>query len=602
MRKLVFFIIILSVIGPLRGQTSYDVEYAQVCLIDSIAPDTVIQFWRFTQANNPGEYSVDMTFDLASSYTVEGTVLPCCSCLTEAMAANGGGGGGIGDIAMANPPPINALLLLSGAVLLALIIPRRKIAVLLILAAPAAVSAQPGTTYDIEHTCICLVDSIAADTVIQFWRFTQSNNPGSHTVDVTFDLGGSYTVAGTVLSCKDFYLGDNPGGSGTANTLAMWTGTSSLGNSSVTQSGTVLSSSFTGAFKPPSGTTVEQPAGSPGYFRFNTTASGFEGYNGSAYRFLPWADADNWTTGYVPFSNGAELTTSANLKYLSSELLMSGITDQGNYILQGTGGYYFTGQSRIIGSMTSANGLYVDNSHASGWGTEFDGELAGANITVSSTTSNQNLYLGQKAALSTTSIYPAITIGYGSNPAEGTSFTLGAWNDVGQGRSINWKYGRNQNNPTCSQQFYSAARIVPTVTFSSCDSVDTNMEFWIANDYTLVQVAEFARAGTTMNFYGAGNITGTHAYSISVNSSGRLIEIPEKWGAINTSTDGSGDIVVAHGMAATPTSVQVTVTGTTPYVVTVHTIGATNFTVRFFDMAGAAVASTAVTATWHAKT
>ena len=61
-------------------------------------------------------------------------------------------------------------------------------------------------------------------------------------------------------------------------------------------------------------------------------------------------------------------------------------------------------------------------------------------------------------------------------------------------------------------------------------------------------------------------------------------------------------IVVAHGMGVTPTSVQVTVTGTTPYVVTVHTIGSTNFTVRFYDMTGAAVTSTAVTATWHAKT
>lgn len=199
-----------------------------------------------------------MTFDLGSSYTVEGTVLPCCSCLTEATAMIGGGGssggGGIGDIAESNPAPINALLLLSGAVLLALIIPRRKIAVLLILAAPAAATAQPGTTYDIEHTCICLVDSIAADTVIQFWRSTQSNNPGQYTVDVTYDMGSAYTVAGEVLSCKDFYLGDNPGGSGTANTLAMWTGTSSLGNSSVTQSGTILSSSFTGSFRVPIGT------------------------------------------------------------------------------------------------------------------------------------------------------------------------------------------------------------------------------------------------------------------------------------------------------------------------------------------------------------
>lgn len=103
-------------------------------------------------------------------------------------------------------------------------------------------------------------------------------------------------------------------------------------------------------------------------------------------------------------------------------------------------------------------------------------------------------------------------------------------------------------------------------------------------------------------YYGDGTITGTSTTSAAWDTNGNFIEVPEKWGTISTSTDGSGDLVVAHGMGTTPTSVQVTVTGTTPYVVTVHTIGATNFTVRFFDMAGAAVASTAVTATWHAKT
>jgi hypothetical protein len=105
-----------------------------------------------------------------------------------------------------------------------------------------------------------------------------------------------------------------------------------------------------------------------------------------------------------------------------------------------------------------------------------------------------------------------------------------------------------------------------------------------------------------MPFYGSGFFTGTPAKSVSVTSGGEFIEVPEKWGTISTSTDASGDIVVAHGMVTTPTSVQVTVTGTTPYVVTVHTIDATNFTVRFYDMTGAAVTSTAVTATWHCKT
>jgi hypothetical protein len=92
-------------------------------------------------------------------------------------------------------------------------------------------------------------------------------------------------------------------------------------------------------------------------------------------------------------------------------------------------------------------------------------------------------------------------------------------------------------------------------------------------------------------------------YEVRADANGRLSrQVGSFVGTISASTDASGDIVVAHGMGTTPTSVQVTVTGTTPYVVTVHTIGGTNFTVRFFDTSGAAVASTAVTATWHCKT
>lgn len=82
----------------------------------------------------------------------------------------------------------------------------------------------------------------------------------------------------------------------------------------------------------------------------------------------------------------------------------------------------------------------------------------------------------------------------------------------------------------------------------------------------------------------------------------------ENQGAISTSTDGSGDVTVTHalttyaGTAIAPLTVQVTPTGTTPWIISVHTIGTTTFKVRFYDATGAAVTSTAVTATWLAKT
>lgn len=69
-------------------------------------------------------------------------------------------------------------------------------------------------------------------------------------------------------------------------------------------------------------------------------------------------------------------------------------------------------------------------------------------------------------------------------------------------------------------------------------------------------------------------------------------------GSVSTTTDGSGDVTVTHGLGGTPDNIQVTITGTTPYVATVHTIGATQFKVRIFDMAGAAVTSTSVSFHW----
>jgi hypothetical protein len=69
----------------------------------------------------------------------------------------------------------------------------------------AQVNGGSNIHYDVEFDRICLVDSIAPDTIIQFWRYTHANNPGSLVRDVTFDLSGAYNVQGTVISCKDYY-------------------------------------------------------------------------------------------------------------------------------------------------------------------------------------------------------------------------------------------------------------------------------------------------------------------------------------------------------------------------------------------------------------
>jgi len=67
-----------------QSSTTYDVEFSRICLIDSIAPDTMPQIWLYTHANSPGAFRRYFTFDLAGEYTPAGAFLPCCRCLTAA--------------------------------------------------------------------------------------------------------------------------------------------------------------------------------------------------------------------------------------------------------------------------------------------------------------------------------------------------------------------------------------------------------------------------------------------------------------------------------------------------------------------------------------
>jgi len=81
-----------------------------------------------------------------------------------------------------------------------------------------AIAQNPshGIAYDLEYSVICLVDSIATDTINQFWRFTHANSPGTFTRDVNFDFSAPYTVAGTVLSCKEYYAPTDTSGYNTS--------------------------------------------------------------------------------------------------------------------------------------------------------------------------------------------------------------------------------------------------------------------------------------------------------------------------------------------------------------------------------------------------
>lgn len=515
------------------------------------------------------------------------------------------------------------------------------------------ISAQSETSYDVEHECICLIDSIAADTIIQFWRFTQSNNPGEYNVDVTFDFTGAYTPTGEVLSCKDYYLGDNPGGSGTAGTLAIWTGANSLGNSNVTESGQILSSSFTGAFKPASGTTAQRPPGVLGYVRINTTESGLEGYDGSAYRFLPWASADNFTAAHVPYSDGNQLISSANLQY-DGEFRVGG-TDQGNYRVQMNGGSaaFDSGSHEVFFAVTTGNTptLQIDG--------EYNGavalEITTGNILLSSSASRylqqafsstnqfgftvENDNTGLTASMEETLIYrnkaaadsisrAALYLGIADQGINGTysgrdlmlemrTGTLNASTSVSNhyknaGAFMQWVHKRGSIGNSQTKAAEEGTFVI------NQDSANYSVKFTIGTIVngtfsrglhvygSKVGIGSMSTPTSDFDVNGKTRIRNLpdslYIYELRANSDGRIVrQIGAFVGTINTTTDGSGDVTIAHGMGVTPTHVQVQVTGTTAWTTSIVSADATNFVVRFY-LAGAAVVSGAVTATWLAKT
>ncbi len=72
-----------------------------------------------------------------------------------------------------------------------------------------------------------------------------------------------------------------------------------------------------------------------------------------------------------------------------------------------------------------------------------------------------------------------------------------------------------------------------------------------------------------------------------------------KMAAASGTTDGSGDLVVTHGMRGAPAAILATVGGTAFRIAQPHTITKTTFTLRILDAAGNAVTAAAVTVYWQ---
>lgn len=413
-------------------------------------------------------------------------------------------------------------------------------------------------------------------------------------------------------------------GSGTAGTLPIWTGASTLGNSSLTESGgNILSTSFTGAFGIATGTTAQAPVGANGRIRYNTTENGISAWNGAAaaWQYLPWADVDNWASGNIPYSDGSKLTSSANLAYISGEFRLGGGGDEGNYIFQVTNGNAsFDGNTieQVKINTTTTNGgsgtikadVGSNTNTAALWGEGLFPAFFYSDTKHTSENAAGVIFTSHNStSWSNNEILPVLNHQYGRTSV--STATTPSINGTGSGYSYRHVFRHNGSGPLAGYQRTGAS------IFSRLEQVQNigppvlkaRVAWYFQTEWDSIVGNRLILMGDGATFPDyTGGITGTHATSASFTSAGKLIQVPEKWGAISTSTDGSGDITVAHGMGVTPTVVDIQFTGTsgsaTPYVYVVLIDGtdATNFTIRVFDMTGAAVTSTAVTATWHCKT
>lgn len=138
---------------------------------------------------------------------------------------------------------------------------------------------------------------------------------------------------------------ENVSGSGTTNTIPVWSSGTALGNSPLTVSGTDVTATGTGAFCLPNGTTAQRPASpTAGMTRYNTTNGAIEYYAASAWE--------------VPVKSASEtgLGTSTQVGYFNS-----------NGRLTGSSGFYFNGTNVFTtGAFSSLKadyaGLYIGSS------------------------------------------------------------------------------------------------------------------------------------------------------------------------------------------------------------------------------------------------
>jgi hypothetical protein len=403
--------------------------------------------------------------------------------------------------------------------------------------------------------------------------------------------GGLSISGGNSVTIDGRYIRDTGGAAGF---LTYWLTDTTLSNANISYTATILNASgLTGAFTLPSGTDAQDPVWVAGMLRYNTTTAGFQGYN-TTERYLPWADADNWAATLIPYSDGAKLVTSANWGFDGTDLhLTSGsfefeTNDEGIYNSAGNVGIEFRTSAPYIYAELggSGNERYFEFENSARIGKAFTATTPNLNTfgvqgVQFSGFAGSDTYLISERRTAAHSNHIRIMTGAGSDASNGGTVFIEP-----RGSITNGQYG-------------GVSGIFDLRVHVDKDTVATIP--WLA-----MQVSGRNKLRPTIQLY---NLVATTTGIKEATMEGDTLKYRiSNIGAISTTTDASGDVTVTHGMGTTPTNVQVTVTGTSgaavPYIAIVltDTIGATTFKVRFFDAAGAAVTTTAVTAMWFGKT
>ena len=151
----------------------------------------------------------------------------------------------------------------------------------------------------------------------------------------------------------------------------------------------------TGAMTIPSGSNAEEPVGSPGQFRFNTTTNTFDGYNGSDWlSFALGAGVDSFSAG------GTGLTPSSPT---TGAVVLGGVLNVAN---GGTGANNLTGYVKGNGTSDMTASSSIPTTDLSG--TVTNAQIANPQVTVNGTT----IALGASGTITATASN-ALTIGTG---------------------------------------------------------------------------------------------------------------------------------------------------------------------------------------------